>query len=426
MKKRSLFLTAIAVTSALLLNQPVEALADDDELDARLSLQAFLIEERVAKQEIAQLEASGGVYSSALYEPISALGRLQQQYEFHEDAIESFRRSQHLVHRLFGVYSDRQLETLDRLVQSYAALGDHSAFDVQLHFKYRVASRSFQPDDIRLIAAQLQLADWYRQSGRFRDALALYEKSAALLPATDIHGQVRILRSVALTRYLDDSCCATEVLADALAMLEASASEGGDERSGWEVAEAAFDVLDMATLENQRRGVSGLAGVKSKYLGFSKRKQVLKLMGYATRPGLQPHTLDTYIDFGERAADAPAIPTVGYPVAMCGTTFSALAPSTHRDVQMNVTMSVTEQGKPIDIEISGDAPLKLKRYLKRSLIAGKYRAATNETGEAVAGSLSFTQHFEAPKPSITSHSQVADWGRSLVAQACQIQGVQRI
>jgi len=111
----------------------------------------------------------------------------------------------------------------------------------------------------------------------------------------------------------------------------------------------------------------------------------------------------------------------------CGTTYATLVPPSARtELAVDVTIDFNERDVPDEIELAGQLPAKLKRYLKRSLKSGRYRAATDDTGEPIPATLTFTQTFNEPDLSVTSRSEVDDWSRMMVAQTCQTQGIQRI
>lgn len=422
MKNFSFFRVVFAIAAVLLVTEPVRAHHESGLLGTAYSDRATLKEVKRLKSEIASLEVKKGQFSPALYKPVLDLAVHQQLMGNHADAIESLRRSQNIVHRRHGVYSERQIESLDLLNQSLGALGDIHGVDTLQHFRFAVAERSFGPGDLRLAASQLKLADWYRHTSRFKQALEMYETSISMIPSSDIAGHVRVLRSMALTHYLAGRCCGSELLAEALDLVEDSKG-----RAGVELLQAATDLVDLASIEN-RRVVPPIAieGLPSEYLGFAERGDVLSLMGNAKVSHPSAFNGITYVDFGEREPGEAPVPTVGHPVAMCGNTYDALVPASRGPISLDVTLTVSERGVPTDITIAGDVPHKLKRYLKRSLIAGSYRAATDASGTAVDAELSFTQTFDPRPGAVTSRSEVQNWSQMLVAQICQVEGVQRI
>ena len=378
---------------------------------------SLMVAEKQLLHRISQTEVDHGDYSTRLYEPLKELGELLDKTGRHEEAIEAFRRMQHLVHRHYGVHDEKQIESVDLMINSYAKLGDYTGIDKQQHFRYHVAQKAYDDPHPDLTTARIKIADWYRNTGRFTQALAWYEESLESATEMGPFAQVRVLRSEALTQFLSGKCCASEALLEALEIVSAHPE------SGMEVSQSLEDLINMLTLE-QKRIETDIArhDEPPRYLGFADSRDVLKLMALKNTPDLGG---ELYVDFGEREPGEPAVATVGYPIAMCGTTLNQLTRSTVPD-SLSIELTVTDTGKPQNIEITGDVPIKLKRYLKESLQRGLFRSATDENGSTVSGTLKFTQSFQTHNEGVSSRDEVSTWSHMLVAQTCQVQGLQRI
>lgn len=378
---------------------------------------SLLAAEKQLLHRISQMEIDHGAYSTRLYTPLKELGELLDKNSRHEEAIEVFRRMQHLVHRHYGVHDQKQIESVDLMINSYAKLGDFNSIDKQQHFRYHVAKKAFDNPHPDLTTARIKIADWYRNTGRFTQALAWYEESLESASDMGPYAQIRVLRSEALTQFLSGKCCASEALLEALEIVSAHPE------SGMEMSRSLEDLIDMLTLERKRieTDMARYDG-PPQYLGFASSRDVLKLMTLKSSPELGG---ELYVDFGEREPGAPAVATVGYPIAMCGTTLNRLTRSTVPD-SLSIELTVTDTGKPQNIEITGDVPIKLKRYLRESLQRSLFRSATDENGSTVSGTLKFTQSFQTHNEGVSSRDEVSTWSHMLVAQTCQIQGLQRI
>jgi tetratricopeptide (TPR) repeat protein len=373
-----------------------------------------MIEMQTLEARIHEQEMQDGRYSLTLYQPLRALGKFQLKYGSYEKAIDTFRRM-----RQYGVNTEKQLESIDLLVAGFAARKDYLAVDAQQHFQYRLANMAFAVNNPQRVSAELKLADWYRSTSRHDSALGLYQNARDSLIDIDPNAEIRILRSEALTTYLAGRCCAADYLSKALDVVVSNQTD-----VTLETTVALTDFNDMKLLEqpNLQTGLSQ-KNQNAKFLGFSDSKDLLRLMSLTKSRDLRS---DMYVDFGEQQANGPGVSTVGYPLSMCGTTFDELVRSHHDQLEVDVTLTVNAHGRPAQIEISGEAPGRLKRFLKDSLKLARYRTATDETGKFVASELSFRQSFDQQSLNVTSSTPVNEWSQVLVAQTCQISGIQRI
>lgn len=407
-----LALLGALLAAALIVVQPAYAhheASHADESTADLGQQI-----NIRQQAITAHEESHGIYALELYEPLRQLGQLQLAADRPDAAIESFRRMQHLMHRNHGVHTEKQIESIDYLIRGYGESGDFLALDRQQHFRFDIAARFYKDPATELIAARLQMADWYRNSGRFTQAMDYYDQATQGEPLP-IDVQVRVLRSQALTLYLSGRCCASDRLHEALELIANSNGHHLD------TSALLADYIDMTALENQQPETLR-AHEQARIVGFRNNRDVLRLMSGSN--DIDPRT-DLYFDFGERETNAPAIPTVGYPVAMCGSTFEQLV-TRDREISVDVKLTVSKSGRPGAIQIEGDAPNRLKNYLRQSLRVAKYQAATDEHGSLINAELSFRQTFAELATGISSRANVSQWNHLMVARTCQATGLQKI
>ncbi len=389
-------------------------------MDADMTLEQFqtnLSQEHELLTEIDDTIRREGAYSLQLYKPLKALGQLQTTTGRHLEAIESYRRMQHLIHRAHGVYDEAQLESIDLMIRAYAGIGDFNGIETQQHFRFSLATRAFEDPNEALSAARLKMADWYRNTGRFNQALALYQETLPVAGNFGPEAEIRVLRSEALTMFLAGRCCATDSMYKALEVADSAYGLGID------TTQAINDLVSIATLEQKKLSESLLrVDAEPRYLGISKAQEILRLTSLSRQKTTRG---ELYVNFGEPDEKAAAVETVGYPIAMCGNTLNALARH-KKPSEINVSLTVDENGRPRDITIDGEVPPKLKRYLTESLRKSLFTSATDHSGNAVAGSLSFTQRFDTHALTPTSSDPVSEWNHLLVAQTCQVQGVQRI
>lgn len=415
MNKPLLIFKGLLIVMAIVITLP--ASGHHEEVPVAALPEASFDEQKGLESTIAQIERVEGNFAFNLYEPLMALGNLYQATGRYYLAAETFRRTQHLTHRQLGVYTHAQMPSIDKLIKALAGAGDYHGIDTQQHFRFRVASRAFNPEDNRLVAAKVKLADWYRSTSRFEDALALYEEVDTANLATG--DKVRVLRSQALTMYLADRCCAAEKLHQAYELAVQSDAVGPVEK-----LDAYSDYLDMAAIESKAPAATMTARAP-KYLGFADAGDVLNMMALRKMHTFKERA-EVYVDFGEPEKNAPLVKIMGYPVAMCSNTFGKLVSRDTNDSQLHISMTVTDSGSPRDIEIRGEMPARLKRYVRQSLQLGRFQSATNDLGEPVSAPLAFTQNFAVHQQAVTSRNQVPQWSNMLVSQTCQTKGVQRI
>jgi hypothetical protein len=415
--KKSITLVKI-MTVVIAVAFTIPAFAHHEEVpESHLSVEV-LHEQNRLEAGIRQLEMNEGKFSLNLYDPVMALGVLFHNSGRYYQAAESFRRTQHLIHRAKGVHAEEQIPSIDKLMLSLSGTGDFHGLDTQQHFRFRVASRSFVIGDDRLSAAKVKLADWYRATARFEEALSLYDEVRSDFEgrlSTDV--EVRILRSEALTMFLANRCCAAEKLLSAYEVINDAATAGGVERR-----DAFSDYQDMAAMERRSVDDQSLAR-SSRYLGFATSRDVLRMMALK-----KPISMSSkrYVDFGDIDAAAVPVKAMGHPVAMCSHTFGQLVSREPSATELEISLTVTDHGHARNIRVEGDMPPKLKRYIMQSLKLGRYQTATNEDGVNISAELSFTQTFNFHDQPVSSRNQVPDWGDMLVAQTCQTRGLQRI
>jgi len=410
-----------AITIVTLVATPATAFAGsiNPEKESRQLDKTILQEIQRLKVQIQSAETEEGKFSSQILKPTLELGQFLQMTGHHQEAINEFERALHLIHQEHGVYSPRQLELLDLTISSYAAIGDFRAVDKRQLLRYRTAQKSFPPGDPKRIDAQVKMADWFRMTTRFDAALELYEESLKTLDNSNPHVEVHLLRSIAMTNYLSGRCCAASSLQIALD-LSASNPDLGIEK-----ARLAEDLIDMSILEGGNLPLHNTS-FDSAYLGFSRQTQVVKMMASAHRSRQHSPSSEVFVNFGDPDGKSEPVSTIGNPVAMCQTTFDTLAPRSSSDTTVNISMTINDRGRPSGIKIQGDAPVRLKRYLKASLREAKFRFKTDENGTPTDTSIEFTQYFDEDTRVVTSRSAVKQWSRVLVAQGCQTRGMQRI
>ncbi len=161
---------------------------------------------------VRQIEAERGNFDAALIEPLVGLGRVLLRLGMIDAAEASFRRGQHVVHRSEGVHALRQLEVIERLVEVHLARGDHLAADQQQRFSLFIAEHNFGPQHPGLAPALNRLAEWYEDTGQFRNARKTRERLVDIIrdngTATDLD-LIDPLLAIIESERLAGTCCSS-------------------------------------------------------------------------------------------------------------------------------------------------------------------------------------------------------------------------
>ncbi len=113
------------------------------------------------QQTIMAIEDTHGVYDQRLIEPLTAYGLAQKEQSDHSGAIETLKRTEHLIRVNHGLYHLNQLPVLNELVDSYSATNNWSmAGKTQLHM-LQIEKHNYQRNDPRLLASVDNLMNWY-------------------------------------------------------------------------------------------------------------------------------------------------------------------------------------------------------------------------------------------------------------------------
>ena len=149
--------------------EPVINLADIQE---KLQL------DREAQESIGRaidlIERDGGIYDARLVEAINDAGRLLQKNGEHEKAIDLFHRSQHISHRVDGVYSPDQVSALELMTRSYLSMGNSFKADLAQHFVYMVDLHQFGRGSIQSVPSMVKMARFKSALKNDDDARKLY------------------------------------------------------------------------------------------------------------------------------------------------------------------------------------------------------------------------------------------------------------
>ena len=407
---------------ALLLAPFANAQADDLKLMLDPKLDEMMVEwsshrdngQAALLDRIEQIEDQEGAFAPKLYGYLSELSRIKQANNQHQEAIDLYQRMQTLTHWAYGVDSPLQMEAIKLQSRSRRALGQFVNADKLERFHLWVAERNFEGED--LVPSLWRMADWQRTTLQYREALKNYDRTLDLVKSQDLPSvfEVRTLEAKALTEHLARSCCASDSLEQALeTRMESNFSDYVANQN------AMLNLADMKTLNNKKAAkqlYAELENVPAAMLGPHSRSAYISALDSANNPMLAntrvnvmyPQKVQTFKL--TKNEPKPRTASIGEPVRLCSVNIKP-------EGFVDVSMEISANGEPRNLEIAGNVPGETKRYLRAILLESRYRPAY-KGGEPVSDTIEFRQYFDRTRPIQTD--QVAGWRDILAEHACQL------
>jgi tetratricopeptide (TPR) repeat protein len=404
-------------------NSPVnmsQAILDTDQTG--ISVDDPLAQKKLRR--LIKLKQSKDPFIEDAYLPLRQLGILMQRGNDFTESIDVFQEMQHLVHRHYGVYSPLQIESVDLLIESFAELHDYNHLDQLQHFRYRVLMHNYKPGETKYLVGTLRLADWYRNSMQYQSARQLYQRSHELIVGEDIDLQIRILRSVALTHYLSGICCVEEKIGEAYELSLQTDLDGEEEKRAMQDYINAVFLTSTNIEKNNLKDLDVIYSSGPEMLGFRNQRDFMLVADQDNLLGLDVGAPTTYVPTSDiiefSIPKDPASVTLGSPVVLCGESVDNLVRGRSDDLYADVKLTVDTRGQAEDIELAGNAPLKLMRYLRKALRKIRFRPAMKKGGELSSSELAFRQTFSSSKNSVSGQSEVSRWSEMMARHSCGI------
>lgn len=131
---------------------------------ASLSLPETDNVQRSIDQHLLGIEAIGlrqGPYAEALGEPLLALGRLYQQEQQHDKALEILERARHITRVNHGLNSPEQFPAIELSIQSYLAMQDYQQAHDQQQLLVQLYKSHYGSNSPEIVPQLVALADMY-------------------------------------------------------------------------------------------------------------------------------------------------------------------------------------------------------------------------------------------------------------------------
>ncbi|MDG2176708.1 MAG: hypothetical protein P8M72_11345 [Gammaproteobacteria bacterium] len=112
------------------------------------------------EQRLSNLELEGGAYEPALSQELLAMGTLYQSQGEHDLALDHFEKALHINRVNQGLYNLGQEPILDEIIESYVALGDLQAADMQQEYLIYLKRKAHGSTSVDLLPDLDRYADW--------------------------------------------------------------------------------------------------------------------------------------------------------------------------------------------------------------------------------------------------------------------------
>jgi hypothetical protein len=378
---------------------------------------------RGLREAVDQASAAHGLSHAELYAPLEQLGLALQRDGEHAEAIDSFRLMQSLVHRELGVYSPQQAQSIQHLIRSQIAQRDYMAADLQQKFLYSIMTRGHEVTAPEMFAARRRLADWYRNTYRYDEALQLYGESRRYLSLQDDKtlAQTSLFLAEAETLYLSSRCCASAALEQAIEHVTVVTDDASRRRLRLDYADALMLESDtQAALPVYSQVVSAS---KPLLLGLRNAKEIEEVRK-ESRPGYNP-AMEVFRPQSRESGwvshknqQLPA--TVGSPVTLCAAELATIYDKNDfASYVLDVEVYVDESGRAQQVNVHGNAPSLLRRYVSAVAKKSRYRPGFSAEGIAEPATVVFQQTFPSDNEQALS-DDLSGWSSLLARRTCAL------
>lgn len=373
----------------------------------------FNLAEGNYKKSIATVERNVGKYDPILITYLRQLGSLYFQMARFNQSLELFQRAQHLIHRHQGIYSPHQLSVVEAMIRTYIQTNQLSKADKQQRYFYRIVANHYPPNDHRLIHAANKLGSWLMETGQFRDAVNTYEQIGQIGNILhDFDVQINALQALAISEYLNNSCCPEDRLKQALKLVAQNPDKDSEDEI-WLLMRLG-DLYIATDKHNAARETYLRAHSVSAKLGT--RMDPTERVEPELISLIRPRKLVSAIEesllnqhYRSRLTETYYVPVVesmianqslqnhfqvvGSPLPLCANVVRDLAKvNTVEDIEhtvIDLDFTVNAEGKTSNIKLkANNGPKKLSQYVIAMLESARYRP------QLIRGKAVLTQHVQ--------------------------------
>lgn len=387
------------------------------------------------RDTINQLEQESETFSIEIVESLKSYAAVLAKAGQREEAVETLRRAQHILHRHQGVHTPKQLDLVHQLVSISLEDLDYLNADQLQGFIFYLADRTDDLDS--KIAAHQRLADWYLRSGQFKRATTTVKEAIDLIESADNNQHpelIPLLLNQALYRQMAGLCCNRKYLQRAqqlaestsaatdikdeiqLRLADASILEGKQAKAVLHWQNLSKPAFREPALITGRRQFNDPEDMRKQYYQVSedpmRRRSLYQMTPEQRRtslylppqffivnnnPSLLPIMIRDSIDSIENKEKLTH--TVGSPFVFLRDQLEQILPLRLRQteglntLELLLVFTVTDQGRVKNIRIEGEAPRALKKLLRDTLSTSRYRPALQASRPVTTLDVSITQTF---------------------------------
>ncbi len=343
------------------------------------------------------IDSRANPYSQVVLSVTLARGIVQETLKQYDIAEESFRRAQHISHRMGGVYTTAQINMVNHITQINLAQGKAMAADREQEFKLRISEQAYGGDSEKIVPNLLSLGAYFASRGEmiparstpearfYRESLIrksqeFYRRAITIIE--DNYGELDLrliepLRGMARVKLSQKTHlgAAENALERTLAIIEANPDTGIPDR-----LKAMIQLADLYTISNDRRAWD-----------------MYRAAWALTESAPDKEQLQADI-FGEPKRLHPQIPGTLY----LDQRPNAAIADINADLFIDFGFVVTASGRVKNIEvIEANVPFFEIRYLRALLAIARYRPRIEDGALVDTQNLVMRQRFSIVEGGLT-------------------------
>lgn len=310
-----------------------------------------------------------GIFHPRLVNPLVGLGTLLNTLGRHDDAMESFRRAQHVQHRETGVMGMDQIATVNAISQTHMLKGEYLEARNARLFGLRIERHTHGPESAEYSDALSRLGRWYLRSGMFSLARLAYVDAITVMEAAkgpNDRALIKPLRGLAnaIRRELGARKKPGTAALERIVQIEAQSPEATPQ----DVIQAELDLADWTMQHGKPRDA------------VARYQRIWNLLQEAD--GVDDD-LQSAFDRPVRLTRMPYVPTDAMsPLEDGGTHFA------------RYQFTVTEEGRTADVEVVDSTLSPAARNMaKRTMRGARYRPRLVEGVPVATANVQVRQEF---------------------------------